>query len=188
MVTAAGWIRQYRLMRSKEYDFVIVGAGIVGLATAYRLLLRKPKLKLCILEKEEEIARHQSGNNSGVLHSGIYYAPGSLKAQNCIRGYKMMLEYCSREGIPFDLCGKLIVATSEAELPLLDHIFQRGLANGLQDLRILGPDQIREREPHAAGIKAILVPQAGIVDYKAVCHSLAANFREMGVSSKPGCG
>jgi (S)-2-hydroxyglutarate dehydrogenase len=167
-------------MDNHHYDVVIIGAGIVGLATAYRLLSRKPGIRLCVLEKEQEIAAHQSGHNSGVIHSGIYYAPGSLKAVNCIRGYHMLLDYCKRENIPFELCGKLIIATSEKELQALSKIYERGIANGLTGLRYLSQGEIREREPHATGIKAILVPQAGIINYSLVCRKLADNINDAG--------
>lgn len=151
---------------------IIVGGGIVGLATAYRLAERFPELDLHLLEKEPEVARHQTGHNSGVLHSGIYYKPGSLKAINCRAGKKAMEEFCEREGIPFELCGKVIVAVDESEIPALEKIHERGQANGVK-CEVIGPERLRELEPHARGVRAIVVPEAGIVDYKAVSARLA---------------
>lgn len=151
-----------------EYDVIIAGAGIVGLAAGLKIIEQNPKIKLVILEKENAIAKHQTGNNSGVIHSGIYYKPGSLKAKNCIHGYNLLLEFCRKENVPFDICGKVIVATSDNEIPGLNSIFERGNANGLSGLRILSKDELREIEPHAKGVQAIHVPQTGIIDYKLV--------------------
>ena len=158
----------------------VIGGGIVGLATALQLLRRNPGLKLRVLEKESTLAAHQTGHNSGVIHSGIYYKPGSLKAQNCIQGYNLLIDFCKEEGVPFELCGKIIVATSAAELPQLDMIYQRGLQNGLQGLQKLTQSELREHEPHVAGIAGILVPQTGIIEYKAVAERYAERIREMG--------
>ncbi|HLQ43081.1 MAG TPA: L-2-hydroxyglutarate oxidase [Planctomycetaceae bacterium] len=160
-----------------QTDVAIIGGGIVGLATAYRLLERFPGTKVTILEKEASLAFHQSGRNSGVLHSGIYYKPGSLRATNCREGKKAMVEFCQREGVAFDICGKVIVAVTESELPNLQTIFERGQANGVQ-CAMIGPERLRELEPHSAGIQAIHVPEAGIVDYPAVCEKLAHRIRE----------
>ena len=155
------------------YDVIIAGAGIVGLATALGILEEKPGAKLLILEKEAGEARHQTGNNSGVIHSGIYYKPGSLKAVNCITGYNMLLEFCQKHDIFYDICGKVIVAVSESEIPGLNTIYERGLANGLDKIRLIGKDELKELEPHASGIKAIHVPYTGIIDYKAVAKKYA---------------
>ncbi len=155
------------------YDVIIAGAGIVGLATALGILEEKPGAKLLILEKEAGEARHQTGNNSGVIHSGIYYKPESLKAVNCITGYNMLLEFCRKHDIFFDICGKVIVAVSESEIPGLNTIYERGLANGLDKIRLIGKDELKELEPHASGIKAIHVPYTGIIDYKAVAKKYA---------------
>jgi len=155
------------------YDVIIAGAGIVGLATALGVLEEKPGAKLLILEKEAGEARHQTGNNSGVIHSGIYYKPGSLKAVNCITGYNMLLEFCRKNDIYFDICGKVIVAVSESEIPGLNTIYERGLANGLDKIRLIGKDELKELEPHASGVKAIHVPYTGIIDYKAVAKKYA---------------
>jgi (S)-2-hydroxyglutarate dehydrogenase len=160
-------------------DIVIVGAGIVGLATAVSAARRFPHLRIVVLEKEDAVARHQTGHNSGVLHSGIYYKPGSLKAVNCRAGKQAMVAFCEREGIPFELCGKVIVAVSEEEIGALRTIFGRGQANGVQ-CEMIGPDRLRELEPHVAGLAAIHVPEAGIVDYIAVSLRLAELLSEHG--------
>jgi (S)-2-hydroxyglutarate dehydrogenase len=149
-------------------DILIIGGGIVGLATALKLKQTNPHLTLILLEKESELAKHQTGNNSGVIHSGLYYKPGSLKAINCIKGYHLLLDFCKENEIPFELCGKVVVATSEEELPLLDNLFVRGQQNGLANLRKLSQGELKEIEPHVNGIKGIFVPQTGIVDYKLV--------------------
>lgn len=151
-----------------QADVVVIGGGIVGLATAYQLTRRRPGKRVIVLEKESGPARHQTGRNSGVLHSGIYYKPGSLRALNCRSGKKLMEEFCAAEKIPYDICGKVIVAVGEAELPRLDNIFARGQANGVV-CEMIDAARLKELEPHVAGIKAIHVPEAGIVNYKAVC-------------------
>jgi L-2-hydroxyglutarate oxidase LhgO len=156
----------------QQSDLIIIGGGIVGLATAYRFLERFPGKRVTVLEKEAEIARHQTGRNSGVLHTGIYYRPGSLKAQNCRAGKLAMQEFCTRENIPFILCGKIIVATMETELPRMEALLERGPQNGVVCNRIT-PEQIRELEPHAAGLAGIHIPEAGVVDYAQVCRRLA---------------
>jgi (S)-2-hydroxyglutarate dehydrogenase len=153
-----------------QYDIIIVGGGIVGLATAYSIKSQNPSLKLAVLEKESEVASHQTGNNSGVIHSGLYYKPGSLKAVNCINGYKMLLDFCDKEGIPYELCGKIVVAAQEEELPRMENLYQRGLQNGLTDIKKINAQQLRDYEPHAAGIAGIWVPYTGIIDYKDVCN------------------
>jgi L-2-hydroxyglutarate oxidase len=156
-----------------QYDIVIIGGGIVGLASAYNLLQQNPHLKVALLEKENSLAAHQTGHNSGVIHSGIYYKPGSLKATNCINGYNMLVTFCRENNIPFDLCGKLIVATEEWELPLLDNIYQRGLENGLDQIKYIEKDDIKNYEPHMRGIRAVHVPYTGIIDYTEVCLKMA---------------
>ncbi len=161
------------------HDLIVIGGGIVGLATAWKFLERFPGRSLRLLEKETQLAQHQSGRNSGVLHSGIYYKPGSLKAVNCREGKRAMEDFCRAEGIPFDICGKVIVATAEAELPRLADIFARGQANGVRCEQI-GPERLRELEPHAAGLAAIHVPEAGIIDYSQVCERLAQHIRAAG--------
>jgi len=164
---------------TNEVDVLIVGGGIVGLATAYRLSERHPARRLIVLEKEAELAHHQTGHNSGVLHSGIYYRPGSLKAKNCRLGKRAMQEFCSAEGIPFEITGKVIVAVSDDEIGRLDQIVERGRANGVR-CGLIGPERLRELEPHAAGLKAIHVPEAGIVDFKKVCERLGVRVVERG--------
>lgn len=163
-----------------KYDVIIIGAGLVGLSTGYQLKIRNPKLEVAILEKEEEVALHQSGNNSGVIHSGIYYKPGSLKAKNCIEGYQSIIEFAQKYDIKYDLCGKIIVAKNNNELPLLDTIYNRGLENGLQNLKYLSREEFREIEPHCEGVKAIKVPQTGIIDYIAVAKTIKKLFQELG--------
>jgi L-2-hydroxyglutarate oxidase len=154
-------------------NITIIGAGIVGLATAYQIQKRNPDIKILILEKENDVARHQTGNNSGVIHSGIYYKPGSLKAKNCLRGYSMMIDFCNQNKIKYDLCGKVIVASDSDELPALQNLFDRGNENGLQGLKFLSPEELKEFEPHVNGIKGIFVPQTGIIDYIEVSKKLA---------------
>jgi L-2-hydroxyglutarate oxidase len=155
-----------------ESDLIIIGGGIVGLATAYRFLERFPGKSVTVLEKEADIARHQTGRNSGVLHTGIYYRPGSLKALNCRAGKKAMEEFCTRENIPFNLCGKIIVAVEESELPRMETLLERGPQNGVACERI-GPERIRELEPHCTGLAGIHIPEAGVVDYGQVARRLA---------------
>lgn len=147
------------------FDITIIGAGIIGLASALKILEKNPNLKLLILEKENDVSQHQTGNNSGVIHSGIYYKPGSLKAFNCIRGYKMLLDFCNHYEVNYKICGKIIVATSEKEIPILNDIFSRGIQNGLEGLKKLKSHEIKEVEPHVVGIEGIFVPQTGIIDY-----------------------
>jgi L-2-hydroxyglutarate oxidase len=169
-----------------KYDAVIVGAGIVGLACALKLNLAHPKKKIIVLEKEMRAAQHQTGNNSGVIHSGIYYKPGSLKAKNCIEGYKQLLHFCQSNGIPFTICGKIIVASSQEEMPRLHTLFQRGEQNGLSGIRLLSPQEIKEIEPFAEGVKGIFVPQTGIVDYKRVAEKFVELLLENGIEIRYG--
>ncbi|MBW3601040.1 MAG: L-2-hydroxyglutarate oxidase [Planctomycetes bacterium] len=156
----------------QQSDLAIIGGGIVGLATAYRFLERFPDKSVTVLEKEPTIGRHQTGRNAGVLHSGIYYRPGSLKAQNCRAGKLAMEEFCQREGIPYQICGKVIIAIEESELPRMEKILENGKANGVVCERI-DAARLKELEPHAAGIAAIHVPEAGIVDFGQVARRLA---------------
>jgi L-2-hydroxyglutarate oxidase len=158
-------------------DVAIIGGGIVGLATAYQLTRELAGERVVVLEKEPELALHQTGHNSGVLHSGIYYKPGSLKAINCREGKRLMEEFCAAEGIAYEICGKVIVALDDSELPALESIFERGQANGVV-CEVIGRERLVELEPHTAGIKAIHVPETGIVDYKQVCQRLAQRVRE----------
>lgn len=165
---------------SFKYDFIIIGGGIVGLATAYQLLQKNNRLKIAVLEKENHVAAHQTGHNSGVIHSGLYYKPGSLKAKNCLQGYQMMIDFCDENNIKYDLCGKLVVASNESEIPELDKLYQRGLENGLVKNTIIEQDRIKEFEPNLRGVKAIHVPYTGIIDYSQVCEKLAEKITELG--------
>ena len=155
------------------YDICIIGGGIVGLSAALKVLERKPSVRLCILEKENELASHQTGNNSGVIHSGIYYKPGSYKALNCLTGYKYLLDFCDQHGIPYDLCGKLIVASDKSELPALNNLYNRGVENGLNLIRRLDKEELIEFEPYASGIAGLHVPYTGIINYREVSCKIA---------------
>lgn len=161
------------------YDITIIGGGIVGLATALRIKEQKPSLKVLLLEKENEVAKHQTGHNSGVIHSGLYYKPGSLKATNCIRGYQMLIDFCEKEGVAYDLCGKIVVATTEEQRPLLRNLFERGNQNGLVNNRMISEGEMKEIEPHVKGLEGIWVPYTGIIDYKTVCEKYAEKFRSL---------
>ncbi len=161
-------------------DVVVVGAGIVGLAVAREILGRWPRLKLAVVDKEQQIAAHQSGHNSGVIHSGLYYAPGSLKARLCVAGHRALTRYCDERGIGYDLCGKVIVATHEAELPRLEELYRRGVANGVAGLELIGPERLREIEPAAVGRRALYSPTTGIVNFVEVARSYAADVRAAG--------
>jgi len=160
-------------VKDAHYNVIIIGAGAVGLGVAFEITRRFPRQRLLVLEKEERVARHQSGHNSGVIHSGVYYKPGSLKARLCVPGAAAMLEFCREHGVPHRVCGKVIVATQEQELPGLEELRKRGEANGLTGLRLIDSGQLSELEPHAAGLQALLVPSTGITDYAAVCEKYA---------------
>ncbi len=160
----------------QQTDIIIIGGGIVGLATAYQFTLDYPLLKITLLEKEQQLAAHQTGHNSGVLHTGIYYKPGSLKALNCLEGKSRMEDFCRKEEIDFEICGKVIVAISEAELPALETIYQRGRTNGVS-CEMISTEKLNELEPYVAGIKAVHVPEAGIVDYGQVCKRFAKHLQ-----------
>ena len=157
---------------------IIVGGGIVGLATAYRLRERFPRARITVLEKESVVGRHQTSHNSGVLHSGLYYQPGSVKARLAVSGIRQMVAFCEQNAIPYEVCGKLVVAADESEVPRLRTLEQRGKANGLQGIRWLTPEETREIEPHAGGVAALRVPQEGIVDFAKVAETLAARLSE----------
>lgn len=159
--------------KSFNYDVVIIGGGIVGLATAYQIIKKNKDLKIAIIEKESEVAAHQTGHNSGVIHSGLYYKPGSLKAQNCLNGYKMLLDFCDENNLNYELCGKLVVASNESEIVELDKLFERGLQNGLVKNTIIEKDKIKDYEPNLKGVKAIHVPYTGIINYAHVCIKMA---------------
>jgi len=160
-------------MPDQTFDIVIIGGGIVGLSTAMHATRALPQLKLLVVEKENTVARHQSGHNSGVIHSGIYYKPGSLKAKFCVKGAAAMVEFCREHNLPYEVCGKVIVATREDEIPRLKVLLERGQANGLAGLRLLRPEELREIEPHCTGVLGVWVPSTGITDYAAVSRKYA---------------
>ncbi len=164
-----------------KYDVLVIGAGIVGLATVYQLKRKKPDLKILVLEKENGVSVHQTGNNSGVIHSGIYYRPGSLKARNCIEGYNMLLDFCDEYGINYDICGKIIVATTEEEIERLKVLQARGEQNGLEGLKWLKKEELKIHEPHVTGIAALFVSQTGIIDFKEVSSKFFMLLKEKGV-------
>jgi len=165
---------------TERYDLIVIGGGIVGLATAYQMLLRKPDLRLCLLEKESELGIHQTGHNSGVLHAGLYYPPGSRKARLCHEGKRALQIFADEHGIPYELCGKLVVALDDSELDRLANIRERAIANGVEDLEEVGPERIREIEPHAAGIRALWSPRSGIIDFRRVALAYAEEVRSRG--------
>ncbi len=167
-------------MIAMDRDVIIIGGGIVGLATAWQLLRQRPGTRVVVIEKESAVARHQTGHNSGVIHSGLYYRPGSLRAKLCREGGEALIAFCEREGVPYDRCGKIVVATREEEHPRLEELHRRGVANGLQGLRWLGAEEIKEFEPHCVGTRALWVPQAGIVSFRAVAEKYAEKIREAG--------
>ena len=158
---------------AQSCDLAVIGGGIIGLATAHEALLRSPRSRVLVLEKEGHLATHQTGRNSGVIHSGIYYKPGSLKARTCVAGARAMVEFCRAQGLPVRICGKVVVATSEDELEPLQELHRRGTANGVEGLELLDAARLRELEPHAAGLRALRVPGTGITDYAAVTRRLA---------------
>ena len=164
----------------RQYDVVVVGGGIIGLATSMKLTQDFPNLKVAVLEKEKEVAQHQTGHNSGVIHAGIYYAPGSQKANFCSTGGKLLRNFCDEYGIAYDMCGKLIVATDDSEVPQLEELFKRGTENGAEGLRMVDQEEIKEIEPYSAGVKAILSPNTGIIDYFEVSQAYATRMRENG--------
>ncbi len=166
-------------MQNRKYDVLIVGGGIVGMATALKLS-EQTKARIAVIEAEKHVAAHQTGNNSGVIHSGLYYRPGSLKAKNCVEGRKAMYAFCEEHDIPHDRCGKLVVATHEEEIPRMKDLFERGQANGLEGLRWLKGEELKEYEPHVNGIAGLLVPETGIVDYTKVTETMARLVQEAG--------
>jgi len=167
-------------MTDSSYDVIIIGGGAVGLAVALEITRRFPRQKLLLVEKEDRVARHQSGHNSGIIHSGVYYKPGSLKARLCVAGAAAMVDFCREHGIPHNVCGKVIVATGEDELLRLEELRQRGVSNGLTGLRLVGPQELREIEPHAHGLQALVVPATGVTDYARVCEKYAELIAQNG--------
>ncbi len=164
----------------KSRRVIVVGGGIVGLAAAYKLLNNNPELSVTVLEKEDAVGQHQSGHNSGVLHAGLYYQPGSSKARLAVSGIREMTQFCQAEGVPHEICGKVVVAVTEDEVPRLQDLLARGTANGLRGLKWLSGAELREIEPHAAGVAAVQVPEEGIVDYSKVCLALVRRIRGLG--------
>ena len=165
---------------ANRYDIAVIGGGIIGLATAMRLSREFPRHKIVVLEKEQSVARHQTGHNSGVIHAGIYYAPGSQKANFCAAGGAMLRRFADERGIPYEDCGKVIVAANEAERPRLEEVYRRGVANGVKGLEVIDGDRLRELEPHAAGVGAVLSPGTGIIDYVRVAEAYAEAMAESG--------
>ncbi|CAD5232676.1 unnamed protein product [Bursaphelenchus xylophilus] len=168
------------LSNALNYDVAIVGGGIVGCATARQLKLDRPNLKVALLEKEPELSKHQSGNNSGVLHAGIYYQPGSLKAKLCVQGIDLAYDYIQKKGIPYKKCGKLIVAVDNSEIENLEKLYVRAQKNGCKEITMVGPERIKEIQPACRGVKALWSPYTGIVDWKVVCLSYADDFKQSG--------
>ena len=167
-------------MESNQYDIVIIGGGILGLSTAMQLLERVPNWRVVVIEKEAQLATHQTGHNSGVMHSGIYYRPGSYKAQFCVAGLNNMVKFCDENEIEYQQCGKVIVALNESELGRLQDLFERGTANGVPDLEIVGPERLKEIEPHTVGMRALWAPHTGIVDFTKVAVAFANKFQQAG--------
>ena len=167
-------------MESNQYDIVIIGGGILGLSTAMQLLERVPNWRVVVIEKEAQLATHQTGHNSGVMHSGIYYRPGSHKAQFCVAGLNNMVKFCDENEIEYQQCGKVIVALNESELGRLQDLFERGTANGVPDLEIVGPERLKEIEPHTVGMRALWAPHTGIVDFTKVAVAFANKFQQAG--------
>ncbi|MYC05918.1 MAG: L-2-hydroxyglutarate oxidase [Chloroflexi bacterium] len=163
-----------------SYDIAVIGAGIIGLATAMRLAEEYPRYKIVVLEKDGEVAQHQTGHNSGVIHAGIYYAPGSQKANFCSTGGRLLRQFCDERGIEYEMCGKVIVAITDEEVPRLQDLFERGTANGAEGLEMIGPERLAELEPYAAGVQAIFSPNTGIIDFKKVSQAYAIEFGENG--------
>ena len=166
-------VNRVQRVRSPRFDVAVLGGGLIGLATAYRLLEAKRGLRVAVLEKETELARHQSGRNSGVVHAGLYYAPGSLKARLCREGMETLKRFADERGVPYELCGKLVVAVDESELERLEELKQRGIANGLRGMQEVGPEELRELEPHVVGIRGLHVPESGIIDFRRVASAYA---------------
>ncbi len=175
-------------MADPRYDIIVIGAGIVGLSTAMELTRRFPRLRVAVVEKEPAVATHQSGHNSGVIHSGIYYQPGSLKARLCVEGAGLMIDFCHEHSVPHQVCGKLIVATNKTEVPRLEELRLRGQANGIPGIRLLLREEIKEVEPHCVAVSALHVPSTGITDYALVSRKYAEIVQQQGGEIHLGCG
>ena len=176
--------RLFCLMQNTEFDIAIVGGGIVGLASAFQLQTNFPDLNIVVFEKEKELAFHQTGRNSGVIHSGLYYKSGSFKAINCVKGRKQLIEFAQKNNIDFDICGKIVVAVNTEESQRLEQLKINGEQNGLEGLKLLNPAEFKKIEPNAEGVKALWVPQAGIIDYKEVTNRFAENVKLMNSNSE----
>mgnify|MGYP002786822685 CR=1 FL=1 len=162
------------------YNVVVIGGGIVGLASALKIKEANPRYRVAVVEKEKAISRHQTGHNSGVIHSGLYYKPGSAKARNCVDGYNQLIKFCNEEGVNYELCGKIVVATSPEEVPYLHQLTERGIQNGLTGMKKLSAGELKEYEPHVNGVEGLFVPQTGIIDYKEVAAKYAEKFHHFG--------
>ena len=171
-------------MQEATYDIAIVGGGIVGLATAYKIQREFPKLNMIIIEKESELAFHQTGRNSGVIHSGLYYKPGTFRAKNCVKGRRQLIEFAKENNIAHDICGKIVLAVTQREAAQLATLKKNGEQNGLEELKILTPQEFKKIEPKAEGAAALSVPQSGIIDYKEVCNKFAELIKQMNPKSK----
>ena len=167
-------------MDGQKYDIAVIGGGIIGLATAMRFAEEYPRYRVVVLEKESQVAQHQTGHNSGVIHAGIYYTPGSQKANFCSSGAMLLRRFCDEHGITYRMCGKVIVALNESEVPRLEDLYERGTANGAEGLQLVGEERLKELEPHAAGIKAIFSPNTGVVDYNEVSRAYVSELRRHG--------
>ena len=167
-------------MSRTAWDVIVIGGGILGLSTAMEIGRRHPRRRVLVIEKEADVGRHQSLHNSGVIHAGLYYRPGSLKAKTCVEGAAAMVRFAREHGIPHEVCGKLVVASNEAEIPRLEELRRRGTANGIENIAVLGPEALREIEPHARGVRALRVPSTGIIDYGAVARVCARLVMEGG--------
>lgn len=176
--------QKINILENKVFDVAIIGGGIVGAATFYKLQKRNPDLNIILIEKEKQFANHQTGNNSGVLHSGLYYTPGSLKAENCVKGRKELVEFAKQNKVPHDVCGKVVVATKKEELPSMDRIFNIGLENGIEGIEKINSQQIKEHEPHVEGVAGIWVPVTGIIDYRDATEKMIANAKGLNANSK----
>lgn len=172
------------MKQNVDFDIIVIGGGIVGLASAYKIVLAHPDIRVAVLEKEEQLASHQTGHNSGVIHSGLYYKPGSAKAKTCAQGRKELIAFAKKHKIPHEICGKIIVATKEKELPNLEQVFKNGLQNEIEGIEKIGPDQIEKIEPFCQGIAGIRVPCTGIIDFTAVARKLAELIEIKGRGSK----
>jgi L-2-hydroxyglutarate oxidase LhgO len=176
--------KKINTQKQTDFDIAVIGGGIVGLASAYKIQMRYPGIRIGVFEKEKQLAMHQTGHNSGVIHSGLYYKSGSYKAKNCVKGRKELIDFAAEHNIPYEICGKIIVATDEAELSTLEKVFQNGLENRIEGIEKIGPEQINEIEPFCQGIAGIYIPCTGIIDFKEVAKKLAELIESKAQESK----